>query len=117
MTSRCFATLARKDVNKVLCFVATDPAWLPSAPPPVLPRVSLYSIYPAPPTNMQLCVIEQGAWQGMFPRVPSRSGGMVVVQTGVLGTLMTGFAVSVARALAPAGEVVESRGGLRPFAT
>lgn len=40
----------------------------------------------------------------MFPRVPSRSGGMVVVQTGILGTLVTGLAVSVARVLAPAGE-------------
>ena len=40
----------------------------------------------------------------MFPRVPSRSGGMVVVQTGILGTLLTGLFVSGARALAPEGE-------------
>lgn len=66
---------------------------------PGLPRVPLF-----PFSEIQLCVIEPGAWQGMFPRVPSRSGGMVVVQTGILGTLATGLAVSVARALTPAGD-------------
>lgn len=51
----------------------------------------------------QLRVVESRSWEGMFPRAPSRSGGMIVVQTGVLGTLAAGLAVAVARALALAG--------------
>ncbi|CBN74162.1 similar to Transmembrane protein 15 [Ectocarpus siliculosus] len=42
-------------------------------------------------------------WERMFPRVPSRSESMVVVQTGILGTLVTGLALASARALTPAG--------------
>lgn len=73
----------------------------PSAPPT---RPGLFAPLHFFVSKIQLCVIEPGAWRGMFPRVPSRSGGMVVVQTGILGTLLTGLFVSGARALAPEGE-------------
>lgn len=58
--------------------------------------------------NMQLQVVESRSWEGMFPRAPSRSGGMIVVQTGVLGTLVAGLAVAVARALEVAGGVLRT---------
>lgn len=43
-------------------------------------------------------------WEGIAPRVPSRSGGMVVVQTGILGTLAMGVAMAVFGQLTPAGQ-------------
>ena len=56
----------------------------------------------------------------MFPRAPPRSSGVVVVQTGLLGTLAVGLALAGARAVAPAGDGggvgvgvgVGARGGL-----
>ncbi|CAN0060150.1 unnamed protein product, partial [Laminaria digitata] len=43
------------------------------------------------------------AWERMFPQAPPRSNGMVVVQTGLLGTLAVGLALVGARSMAPAG--------------
>ncbi|CAN0457611.1 unnamed protein product, partial [Ectocarpus sp. 12 AP-2014] len=55
-------------------------------------------------TVQELWVVGSSAstWERMFPRVPPRSESMVVVQTGILGTLATGLALASARALTPA---------------
>ncbi|CAN0475154.1 unnamed protein product, partial [Ectocarpus sp. 12 AP-2014] len=55
-------------------------------------------------TVQELWVVGPSAstWERMFPRVPPRSESMVVVQTGILGTLATGLALASARALTPA---------------
>ncbi|CAM9572969.1 unnamed protein product [Ectocarpus sp. 13 AM-2016] len=54
-------------------------------------------------TVQELWVVGSSAstWERMFPRVPPRSESMVVVQTGILGTLATGLALASARALTP----------------
>lgn len=44
----------------------------------------------------------------MFPPVPFRSGGMVIVQTGLLGTLLTGGTLALARAFMPTCKLVLS---------
>ncbi|CAM9837743.1 unnamed protein product [Hapterophycus canaliculatus] len=53
-------------------------------------------------TVQELWVVESMPWEGIAPTIPPRSRCMVVVQTGILGTLVTGLAMALVGQLTPA---------------
>ncbi|CAM9293565.1 unnamed protein product, partial [Scytosiphon promiscuus] len=64
--------------------------------------LALWAVDACAYTIQKLWVVESMPWEEVVPRIPARSGYMVVVQTGLIGTLGTGLAMMLIDQLTPA---------------